>query len=133
MNTTANISSTHKIILIVIAKKNPSNKISNITRIVPVKSFTAKLNIVNINAPAKDIAENFEISARTVYRYIEELSMAGIPIICESGKNGGISISPNFLLESFLLNDEEKSTIKNAFLCNSIPQNVKCILNKFCV
>ena len=41
---------------------------------------------------AKEIAENFEISSRTVYRYIDSLSMAGIPFISECGKNGGISI-----------------------------------------
>ena len=59
--------------------------------------------------------------------------MAGIPIICETGKNGGISLSSNFLLENFLLTKTEKDTLKNAFSSNIFPPNVKCILNKICV
>lgn len=81
---------------------------------------------------AKEIAENFEISTRTVYRYIEALSMAGVPIISEPGKNGGISISPNFMLESLVLSQQEKDILKNAFNY-SVADNVKLILNKICV
>ena len=81
---------------------------------------------------AKEIAENFEISTRTVYRYIEALSMAGVPIICEQGKNGGISIAPNFMLEHLILSKQEKDTLKSA-LNFSVAENVKLILDKICV
>lgn len=81
---------------------------------------------------AKEIAENFEISTRTVYRYIEALSMAGVPIICEPGKNGGISISHNFTLENLILTKQEKDTLKSAFNY-SVADNVRLILNKICV
>lgn len=81
---------------------------------------------------AKEIADNFEISTRTVYRYIDALSMAGVPILTESGKNGGVKIAPNFSLESLILSKQEKDTLK-ALSFRDIPFNVKSILDKICV
>ena len=51
---------------------------------------------------SKKIAEEFEISRRTVYRYIDNLCSAGVPIVCTKGKNGGICILESFnLLKAF--------------------------------
>lgn len=47
---------------------------------------------------SKKIAEEFEISRRTVYRYIDNLCFAGVPIICTKGKNGGICIMDGYNL-----------------------------------
>ncbi len=58
---------------------------------------------------AKEIANNFEISSRTVYRYIDELCMAGVPIISECGKNGGLYISPTFTLENSIYSNYIKT------------------------
>ena len=41
---------------------------------------------------AKNLAQHFEVSQRTIYRDIEILSGAGIPIYSSKGKSGGISI-----------------------------------------
>ena len=41
---------------------------------------------------AKNLAERFEVSQRTIYRDIETLSTAGIPVYMSKGKGGGISI-----------------------------------------
>lgn len=49
---------------------------------------------------AKEIAEYFEISTRSVYRYIDALCLAQIPVFMERGKNGGIGIMPEFRLEN---------------------------------
>ncbi|WP_334308214.1 helix-turn-helix transcriptional regulator, partial [Clostridioides difficile] len=38
---------------------------------------------------AKQIAEKLEINIRTVYRYIDVLSASGVPIISDTGHNGG--------------------------------------------
>ena len=48
---------------------------------------------------ALEIAKKFEISRRTVYRYIEEICKAGIPLQTQQGANGGISIDKNYKLE----------------------------------
>lgn len=65
---------------------------------------------------ARQIAEKFEISTRTVYRYVDAISYVGVPIECSQGRNGGIFISKNFKLESLAFSVEEKNTIKQALL-----------------
>ena len=47
---------------------------------------------------AKAFAEYFEVSQRTIYRDVELLSGAGIPIYMTKGKGGGISLLPDFVL-----------------------------------
>lgn len=39
---------------------------------------------------AKELANRFEVSTRTIYRDIETLSGANIPIYASKGKDGGI-------------------------------------------
>lgn len=65
---------------------------------------------------AKEIAERFEVSPRTIYRYVDALSSAGIPIMTQNGKGGGISLPDDFRLETFCLSEREKSLIKDS-LC----------------
>lgn len=60
---------------------------------------------------AKELAERFEVSTRTVYRDIETLSVAGIPIYMTKGKGGGISILPGFVLNKAVITEEEKKDI----------------------
>lgn len=47
---------------------------------------------------AGELAERFKVSVRTIYRDVEQLSMAGIPVYAKKGKNGGISLSERFVL-----------------------------------
>ncbi len=63
---------------------------------------------------AKYLANKFEISTRSVYRYLNELESAGIPTFTIVGKNGGIGIEKNFALDSLLLNNEDKALIKQS-------------------
>jgi predicted DNA-binding transcriptional regulator YafY len=60
---------------------------------------------------AKELAEKFEVSSRTIYRDIDTLSMAGIPIYTDRGSGGGISILDNFVLNKTVISEEEKSSI----------------------
>lgn len=63
--------------------------------------------------PAKNLADKFEISTRSVYRYLNELESAGIPTFTKIGKNGGIGIKKTFALESLTLNDQDKDFLTN--------------------
>lgn len=63
---------------------------------------------------AKELAEHFEVSTRTIYRDIEVLSSRGIPVYMSKGKNGGISLLQNYILDKTLLTEEEKSNILSA-------------------
>ncbi|HCM90384.1 MULTISPECIES: YafY family protein [Vagococcus] len=52
---------------------------------------------------ANELAEKFEVSVRTIYRDIETINLAGIPIISHSGNNGGFSIYENYKLNHQVL------------------------------
>lgn len=61
---------------------------------------------------AKMLAERFEVSTRTIYRDIEVLSSAGVPIYTNKGKGGGISLLEDYSLnKTFLSNEESESLI----------------------
>ena len=63
---------------------------------------------------AKELAERFEVSVRTVYRDIETLSASGIPIYMLKGRGGGISLMDGYVLNKAVLSDSEKSEIMSA-------------------
>lgn len=65
----------------------------------------------NKKVTAGFLAEHFEITTRTVYRDIEMLSEAGIPVYMSKGKGGGISLMPDFILNKTVLTSKEKSDI----------------------
>ena len=47
-------------------------------------------------ASASELAAAFEVSVRTIYRDVEALGAAGVPIYAEVGRNGGIRIDPSY-------------------------------------
>lgn len=57
---------------------------------------------------SKELAKKFEVSVRTIYRDIEVISGAGIPICMTQGRNGGISLLQNFTLNKQVLTESEK-------------------------
>lgn len=63
---------------------------------------------------AAELSRRFEVSARTIYRDVETLSQAGIPIYMSKGKGGGISLLPDFILNKAVLTEQEKSEILSA-------------------
>lgn len=60
---------------------------------------------------AKELAQRFEVSTRTIYRDIETLSNAGIPIYTNKGKEGGIFLMDHFILNRSLLSENEQKEI----------------------
>ena len=60
---------------------------------------------------AKYIADRYEISLRTVYRYIDELSLANVPIYNIRGRNGGYAISDSYKIPAGFLTEEESEKV----------------------
>ena len=60
---------------------------------------------------AAELAERFEVSVRTIYRDIDALSMAGIPVYTTKGRNGGISLTEQFVLDKMLVSKQEQQQI----------------------
>ena len=74
-------------------------------------------------ATAPELAERFEVSVRTIYRDIDALSEAGIPVYTEAGRNGGIRLMNNFVLDKAVLSEEEKREILTALQSINFTQN----------
>ncbi|HEX3076742.1 MAG TPA: YafY family protein [Lachnospiraceae bacterium] len=60
---------------------------------------------------ANELATHFEVSVRTIYRDIEALSIAGIPVYATKGKGGGIHIMEDYVLNNSLLTNQEQNQI----------------------
>ncbi len=63
---------------------------------------------------AKELAEHFEVSVRTIYRDIDILCQSGIPIYTSKGKGGGIGLLDNFVLNKSVLSKQEQEEIISA-------------------
>lgn len=70
---------------------------------------------------ACQIAAEMEVSERTIYRDIDALSAAGIPIFSEYGPGGGFELLESYRSDLIGLNELEK----RALLMLSIPQPLK--------
>lgn len=65
-------------------------------------------------ATAPELAEKFEVSPRTIYRDAEALSGAGIPVYTEPGRNGGICLLHDFVLDRTILSEKERQEVLTA-------------------
>ncbi len=63
---------------------------------------------------ATEISRRYEVSVRTVYRYIEELIVCGVPIDVARGRYGGITIADTFRLPAGYFTREEYAATINA-------------------
>lgn len=66
------------------------------------------------NITAKQLAEELCVSTRTIYRDINILSVAGIPITSQKGFGGGLSLLQGFSLDKSYFTQEEQSNIVQA-------------------
>ena len=80
-------------------------------------SFAILLDLVKYKfVRAGYLSKKYEISTRTVYRYLNELESAGVLTKTKPGRNGGIGLEDNFLMNTILLNENEKKYLKEQLL-----------------
>lgn len=60
---------------------------------------------------AQELAEMFEVSPRTIYRDIDAINQAGIPVRATAGVGGGFEIMPNYKLEKNVFSTADLSAI----------------------
>lgn len=71
--------------------------------------ITILLNKRKISAP--DLAQRCNVSVRTIYRDIDTLSVAGIPVYTTTGRDGGIELIEGFTIDRQLLETDEVQKI----------------------
>ncbi|AFC28592.1 hypothetical protein PM3016_1676 [Paenibacillus mucilaginosus 3016] len=75
------------------------------------------ITITLLNQPrvsATVLAKRFEVSLRTIYRDMEAINQAGIPIVSFAGSDGGYEIMHGYRLEKQVLSLEDFSSICSA-------------------
>jgi predicted DNA-binding transcriptional regulator YafY len=60
---------------------------------------------------AVKLAEMFEVTPRTIYRDIETINLAGIPIITYPGINGGVGIMEEYKIDKKLFTTSDIATL----------------------
>ena len=81
---------------------------------------------------AKELADRFGVSVRTIYRDIDALSSAGVPVYMSKGNGGGISLLEDYTLNKTLLSKSESDGLLLALKtmgATSYPE-ADAILNK---
>lgn len=60
---------------------------------------------------AKELADRFGVSSRTIYRDVDVLSSAGVPVFTNKGNRGGISLLENYSLNKTLISEHESESL----------------------
>ena len=77
--------------------------------------YAITVYLLNIGkATASELSRKFEVSVRTVQRDIDSLCQAGIPIIAETGANGGYYLAENFRMDAHMATNEDYTFILTA-------------------
>lgn len=60
---------------------------------------------------AQELADMFEVSSRTIYRDIDAINMAGIPVRGASGVGGGFEIMPEYKIDKKVFSTDDLSAL----------------------
>jgi predicted DNA-binding transcriptional regulator YafY len=66
---------------------------------------------------AEDLSRQLEVSERTIYRDLDALSAAGIPVYTQSGTNGGVFLDENYRLS---LTGLSKAEVQSLFVSSDV-------------
>lgn len=96
--------------------------------------FGIMLMLINKNkVTAKEMSDYFNVSVRTIQRDIDDLTIAGVPIYADVGKNGGYQLLEDFKIDHSYFNTNEAKVLISFLqsLQESAPcMEVKSVFNK---
>ncbi len=72
---------------------------------------------------AKELADFFEVSERTIYRDIDALAQLKVPIISFEGYEGGYRIQDNYFIPSLRLEEKRDSVFTALYQCRQIHKS----------
>lgn len=79
---------------------------------------------------ANEMAKRFGVSTRTIYRWVDALSVSGVPVYSQNGRGGGIAISEKYALDTKVLSEEERLAIVSSVKAlNSLSGNPASLVN----
>ena len=81
---------------------------------------------------AGEMAEHFGVSQRTIYRWVDALNLAGVPVYSTKGKGGGIHVSEKYALDKTVFTDAEKEEILSSLnALNALSGQTNSAVAKF--
>jgi len=83
------------------------NKLMKIDRLVSIIMILLEKKRVS----AHELAEMFDVSERTIYRDIESINLAGIPVCAVPGVGGGIEIPPSYKVDKKVFSSDDLSAL----------------------
>ena len=66
---------------------------------------------------APELAARFEVSTRTIYRDLDALSAAGVPVFTVPGKGGGVALMEGYALDKAIFSAEERTRLLLGLKC----------------
>ena len=60
---------------------------------------------------ASELAKMFEVSTRTIYRDVESLAMAGVPVFAWRGAKGGVGIAEGYKIDGSVFTASDIGTL----------------------
>ena len=92
-------------------------------RILEILFFLLKSNC---KVTIKELATMFGVSAKTIQRDLDKLSILGIPIITYRGVNGGIKLDNNYIIAKYILTESDyKNLILSLYVSENIIEKLK--------
>lgn len=80
------------------------------------------LLLENRQMTAGELARRLEVSTRTIYRDVDALSQAGVPIYATQGKGGGVALMEHYTLDRAAFTEEEQAQLLTAL--RSMPDSL---------